>query len=301
MPGHLPGERNPFEETPGGNPPSTNPTPPQNGETPSNQRPGETDHGATTKAPNFTPAQQEIATARDLIKQEKYDEAITHLNAAIKLKPEDKDLADAYFQLGNLYRLLNRYDDAIDAYTTSIQLNPDQPETYFRRGIVWFYKGEYGVAWDDFDDASAILYDDPRPELWKGLSLARQKNWLDAVNTYAVSIRNDARFTPAYVNRGLAYLMLNEPEKAIGDFDQAVRLDPHNAANYFKRGVALGRAGKWRLAIDSYSEALRLNPKYAEALYNRSLAYQQIGETDKARADREQRRETESRNRQATN
>ena len=134
-----------------------------------------------------------------------------NFNEVIDLKPDDKDLAVAYFYLGVANRMLEHYDDAIDAFTTSLQLNPDDPETYLRRGIVWFYKGEYSIAWNDFDESAAIIYDDPRPEFWKGLTLARQGKWLDAVNTYAVAIRIDPRYVPAYVNRGLAYLVINEP------------------------------------------------------------------------------------------
>jgi tetratricopeptide (TPR) repeat protein len=280
IPGQIPGQTNPFLQEGTTQPPG--PTPPGRSTT----------EEGTTQPPSNTPAAAQIIAARHLINDGKYDEAIKRLQVAIKLNPDATELEDACFFLGSAYRMLNRYDDAIDAYSEAIHAKPDNPdpESYLRRGIVWFYKGEYGVAWDDFDDASRILNgtsgDEPQPEFWKGLAKAKQNEWLDAINSYGEALRTDARFTPAYVNRGLAYLVINEPKKAIDDFDQAIRLDPKNAETYFKRGVAQGRDGRWQDAIDSYTQALRLNPKYAAAYFNRSIAYSRLGDQSRSQRDR---------------
>jgi len=89
----------------------------------------------------------------------------------------------------------------------------------------------------------------------------------------------------AHVNRGLAYLALQDYDKAAADFDQAIRNSPKDAMLYFRRGLAQGGAGNWQAAVKSYSEAIRLNPQYAEAFRNRSAAYQQLGDSARAQAD----------------
>jgi tetratricopeptide (TPR) repeat protein len=232
---------------------------------------------------DFTAAQQEIKAGTDLIAEGQYEEAMQHLEEAAKIDPRE---AQAYYWQGVSDRMLNRYDDAIDAFTKSITLtnqeNKLDPEAYLRRGVVWFYKGEYGIAYQDFDEAASILYDDPRPELWKGLSRARQQNWLEAINSYAVALQHDDKFAPAWVNLGLGYLALNQPNKAVYCLDQAVRMEPQNAGSYFKRGIALSRMGKFREAADSYSQAIRLKPDYAEAHYALGTVLQQLGKLDDA-------------------
>lgn len=237
-------------------------------------------------APSYTPAQQEIKSGFELLQQGKTDEAIQHFNEALKISPQEPL---AYVALGLADRQLNRFDDAIEAFSSAINLlpdNDDRAETYLRRGIVWFYKGEYGIAWDDFDEAAGLLVEDPLPHLWKGLARARQDRWLEAVNSYATALELNPRFELAYINRGLAYLALDEPNKAVRDFNQAVRQEPKNAGTYFKRGVALGRLGRYREAVDSYTQALRLNPSYAEAYFNRSLANRRLGDAAQADKDR---------------
>jgi Flp pilus assembly protein TadD len=280
-PGGLP--ENPFGDAAPG--PGNEGTAPQ---MPHDTMPAPSQDGTGPSAPpaDFTAAQQEIKAGTDLIAEGKYEEAMQHFEEAARVDPHE---AQAYFYQGVVDRMLNRYDDAIDAFTQSITLtnqeNKLDPEAYLRRGVVWFYKGEYGIAYQDFDEAASILYDDPRPELWKGLSRAKQQNWLEAINSYAVALQHDDKFAPAWVNLGLGYLALNQPNKAVYCLDQAVRMEPQNAGSYFKRGIALSRMGKFREAADSYSQAIRLKPDYAEAYYNRSMVNRDLGNSQQAAKD----------------
>src|SRR5262249_1126283 len=92
----------------------------------------------------YTPAQQPVRAGIELIQKEKYEESLAHFDEALKI---DANEGAAYFYKGVAYRMLNRLDDAIDAFTKSIELTADdldaQTENYLRRGIAWFYKGEY--------------------------------------------------------------------------------------------------------------------------------------------------------------
>ena len=116
---------------------------------------------------------------------------------------------------------------------------------------------------------------------WHGKSVG----WTRSIRTRE-ALDNNPRFAPAFINRGLAYMALNEPTKAVHDFNQAIRLDSKNAATYFKRGVAYSQMGQYQDAADSYTQAIRLDPKYAEAYFNRSLANRSLGDTSQAEKDR---------------
>lgn len=227
-----------------------------------------------------TPVEEQIKLGQELMNQGKIELALQHFEEATKLA-EDRSVekADAYFQLGNAFRSLQRFDEAIDAYSASITNKDDDEEAYLRRGIVWFYKGEYDIAWNDFEDAALIVRESPEPypELWKGFAKAKQGEWLDAVTAYSKALLQDPRFALAYTNRGLAYLQLNEPEKAVLDFNQAIRNDPHSPVHYYRRGIAFARMGQVPAAIESYNQALRLAPDFADAAKNRSLLQGKAG------------------------
>src|SRR5262245_25869065 len=69
------------------------------------------------------------------------------------------------------------------------------------------------------------------------------------------------------------------------DFDEPIRLDPKSALAYNNRGSAYAVKGDFDRAIADYSEAIRLDPKYSLAYNNRGYAYRVKGYYDRAMAD----------------
>jgi tetratricopeptide (TPR) repeat protein len=234
---------------------------------------------------DLVPGQADFQQGEDLRAAGKYAQAIEAYKKAIKISKGDPS---QFVAIGICYRMLDRYDEAIAAFSNAIDLHPgaeDIAEAYLRRGICWFHKGEYGPALLDFDEASGLVNTDARAPTWKGMTLARQGRMLDAVNTYSIAILNDNRYVLAHVNRGLAYAALQDYRKAIYDFNAALNVTPNDATLYYKRATVQSLSGDYRAAIQSDNEAIRLNPRYAPAYQNRSEAYRQLGNSAKADSD----------------
>ncbi len=157
---------------------------------------------------------------------------------------------------------------SVDLCSRGLAISPDDPELLLRRGIAWFHLEMFGIAAEDFADAAAIAYDDPRPELWRGLTAIERGRLLEAVSSYSEAIRRDRTFLLAYLNRGLAYLQAGEPGKAERDFDHAIRRDPRDARAWFHRGVATSRQGRLAEAVRSYETALRIDPHHEPSRRN---------------------------------
>jgi tetratricopeptide (TPR) repeat protein len=89
------------------------------------------------------------------------------------------------------------------------------------------------------------------------------------------------------------YLVLNQHEDSISDFDQVIALDPDNSDAYYKRGVAklklsqhkLETKGRWGFhyrrhldaSIADFDQAIELNPGNADAYIFRGTAYHRRG------------------------
>jgi tetratricopeptide (TPR) repeat protein len=241
----------------------------------------------------------ELASAyNDLLTAGKFAEAIPLLESAAKQLPTqivDVSQLDAiwyvWHRLGIAYRMTERYDEAINAFGAAAQaaryaLSPNaEAMSRLSRGIVWFYKGEPRIAAAEFDQAASAAINDPRPEFWKGVVLASQERYRDAITAYSSALRLYNDYPLARNNRGLAYLKIGEYDFAVADFDEVIRQMPNSASAYYKRAIALGRRGDLRQAVSSYDEAIRLDPDFAPAYYNRGLVHRRLGNTQQANAD----------------
>ncbi len=232
-------------------------------------RDSRSDRSDSSDAWEPTPAEKLLEEAEKLDKAGKLEEARAKLREVIKLDPK---MTLAYLALGVTSRRLGDFEGSVDACSKGLAIDPQDAELYLRRGIAWFHMGLYGIALEDFEDAAGMAYDDPRPELWRGLALVELDRPLEAINAYASSIRRDRTYMLAYLNRGLAYLQTDQPRKAEFDFDQAIRHDPKDARAWFNRGVAQSHQGRYGDAVNSYAEALKRDPKHEQSRRNMEFA-----------------------------
>jgi tetratricopeptide (TPR) repeat protein len=113
----------------------------------------------------------------------------------------------------------------------------------------------------------------------------RLKGDLDrAIQDYSQAIRINPKSAMIQNNRGVAYDKKGDYDRALADYDQAIRLEPSHEA-YFNRGNAhLGRS-QYDRAIDDYNAALQLKADFAPALDNRCWARAVVGMLKPALAD----------------
>jgi tetratricopeptide (TPR) repeat protein len=98
-------------------------------------------------------------------------------------------------------------------------------------------------------------------------------------------MRSSPREASAYYNRGMAYLHMENLDRAIADFTKAIEFDPRHADAYTGRGQALRGKGALDRAIADHSKAIEIDPQHADAYNDRGLAYRSKGELDRAIAD----------------
>ena len=158
------------------------------------------------------------AVQYNMIAQEKYyakdyNQAITHLDKAIQLNPEDTFY---FMSRGGVKDALGKHDDAIDDYNQAIKLDPENIHAYNARGSTKNHIGDYKGAKDD----------------------------------YSKSIKLDHNNGEAYKARGNINLKLKNYQAAFEDFTEAIRLDPQDldanlsiAAYYRDKGM-LDKAGE---------------------------------------------------------
>jgi Tfp pilus assembly protein PilF len=99
------------------------------------------------------------------------------------------------------------------------------------------------------------------------------------------AVRLDPGAAAAYAARGDVFRMKRNFTRAIADYSEAIRLDPRRAGAYVRRGRALSARQDYGRAIADFDEAVRLDPRNASAFLDRGIAWLDQREYDRAIAD----------------
>ena len=188
-----------------------------------------------TKAVSSLPARTKeewFKIGNDLYKLERYEEAITAYDQAIRLDPGD---ALSYHGKGDVLNELERYEEAITAYDQVIRLDPN------------FVNAYHG----------------------KGRTLCNLGYYEEALITCDQVIRLDTNNALAYSNKGMALYKLERYEEAITAYDQAIRLDPGDALSYHGKGDVLDELERYEEAITAYDQVIRLDPNFVNAYHGK--------------------------------
>jgi tetratricopeptide (TPR) repeat protein/WD40 repeat protein len=99
------------------------------------------------------------------------------------------------------------------------------------------------------------------------------------------AIKFDPSFARAFETRSFIRGSKHDLDGAIADASEAIRLDPHLVMALNNRAQSYLQKGDTARAFADWDEALRLNPKFVIALNNRGNAYKSAGEFDRAIED----------------
>jgi tetratricopeptide (TPR) repeat protein len=158
----------------------------------------------------------------------------------------------------------------IKVFSTLIKQNPSDYQAYNKRGVVWFYNGDYDKAILDYTRALSENLNYAEAYSNRGVAWFFKGNFAQAIYDFTAAVNIKPRFFEAYCFRGDAWYKKEKFDQAISDYNTALEIYPQYARAYNNRGFIWFRKGEYGLAISDYSSALEINPDYAEACSNLS-------------------------------
>tara|TARA_B110000305_G_C19420231_1_gene630474 strand:+ start:116 stop:2074 length:1959 start_codon:yes stop_codon:yes gene_type:complete len=177
--------------------------------------------------------------------EEKFDKA-KQLHSSGRIKESQKiylDLAKIYkknhtlfYLIGTTFLQLNKFDEAIDNFKNSINLDSNFPEIYNNLGI----------------------------------ALAKKEKNTEALVNYnkAIKLKND--YIEAHINRGVSLNKLKKFDEAISDFNFVIKTQPLNSKAHNNLGNVFKEIKNYDEAINSYNKAININQNYLEAISNKA-------------------------------
>lgn len=159
-----------------------------------------------------------------LARQDKLDEANSHLLEAIRLDPTDYE---AHYTLGQTLARQKKFDDAIRQFSVVLRLRPDYTQAHGYMGSLLLAKGT-------LDQAGAHL---------------------------SQALNLDPNYVDAHYNMGQLMLRLKKLDEAIRHLSRAVALEPDDAQAHYKLAMALAQHKQPGQAVVHYTKAISLEPQ----------------------------------------
>lgn len=212
-----------------------------------------------------------------------YKSCIENLNEFLTKRDNDSE-AYYYRALCKLY--MNEFDEAIQDFTTSIDLGFSLPEVYNNRGLAYLYVGDFKLALDDFN--SAILKDSNFAEAYTNRATVNIEigELDDALEDLNKSIKINPNNVSTYYELGRVFYKKKNYQEAIINFDRCIKFGLKNPKVYYNRGNSYFKLGNYKKAIEDYTKCISMDSNDTEALNNRAVAYDNLGMHQKAKEDR---------------
>jgi tetratricopeptide (TPR) repeat protein len=168
-----------------------------------------------------TTEEESLKKGVDLIRHDKFDEAVKEFNNVIAADPKS---TSAYYNLGFAYDKKGDLDKAIFNFSKAIDIDPTLADAYYNRGFAYYKKGSFDNAIADY--SKVIEVSPASADAYYGLGLVYSKKGdLDkAIGEYTKAIKARSNFALAYDARAVAYVTKKNYLGALADVNKAQSL-----------------------------------------------------------------------------
>lgn len=190
---------------------------------------------------------EQLAAGKALLEQGKFDAALAPLQRAVEL---NRDSMDAQVALGNAYRGLKRYDEAIDAFRTAKKIDRYVVTPHIASAMTRVETGQIEMATDELNHVIE----------------------LDPKNLQAKILLGRVSMIPHRLPDGSVGVSRSSLERAEMNLETAVQVAPDNVEAQRELALAYEKLGKnaaalktWTLVRDLAAKRAGNEPFAAEA------------------------------------
>ena len=158
---------------------------------------------------------------------------------------------------------------------------PPPPKTYkdfARDGIALAEEGKYQEAVEAFSTAIDMKDDVPDFYLFRAGAYQELGKTNDAITDYSRVLKQNPENVVVYCRRGWAYQSLGWNDRALADYSRVLELDPNNFEILRERYGLYNAAEDWEAALKDLERILALSPEEGEAYQDRAVLTYRLGD-----------------------
>jgi len=203
-------------------------------------------------------------------------DSLDHYKEAFNIDPSAFKYFD-YTNLGEVYRKLGKFDEAIENFKKSIELDPHHSRAYNGLGNVFYAKKEYNNALEQYKKALDNKPDDSILADNVGSCYRELREWDQAITYYKKALDLNPKDGLALGYLGEVYYSINKYEEAGKYIDKALKEEPEYFLHYYWMGMVLREQKQWDRSISYFKKAIEKNPQDSVSYYDLSLVYFEKG------------------------
>ena len=208
-----------------------------------------------------------------LFNEEKYKEAIDYFTQSIELNHYD---IESYYFRGYSYRKVKEYTKVIADSNKVIELNPNFAGAYNNRGIAERRLQKYEDAITDLTKAIKLGFKNTETFINRGIAFRKIKEYEKAIADFNEAIELDKENADAYKNLGITCRKCKKPKQAIGYHNKSIQLFPNDTDLHNEKGITLAYFNRHKTAINAFAKAISLDKDNVEAYNNIGFSYLMI-------------------------
>lgn len=211
--------------------------------------------------------------------ENKYQEAADWYEKCIA---ERRDYLDVHYRLGMMYYQLNRFDNARDQWEEQLEIDPADGRCHVLLGEVLHRAGDVRAAETHLHRALAVS--DEHVTAYYHLAAIEQerKKHQEALEYVNRMLQSDPEFTEGYRLRGNIYFDLADYSVAAEDYERCLKVLPNDGRLLNNLGNCRFRQEDFVAAEELYRRAAGVAPDLGEAMRNWGLALARLDRLDDA-------------------
>jgi len=203
--------------------------------------------------------------------------ALTCYEALISIRPK---FLLGWKNMGFLLSELNRHEEAINAYSQALILDPNDSEIHFAKGKALLELGYHDEALSSLNRATEINPSNSQAHSICGIILSRQGLVDQALLSYQAALNLEPQDFQTWSNQGTALHSINKPEEALAAYDKAISINPEYVEAWSNKGITLNDLKRHEEALAAYDKAIGINPNLDFLLGTRLHIQMQIANWD---------------------
>ncbi len=210
------------------------------------------------KVPKAPPGQSHYMLGLSYLRQQNVTGALKEFIEAEKLDPLNSDYQNA---LAQAYHLKKAHSEAEAHYLKALEVSADNPEIQNNLAALYLNTGRHDEAIDYFRKASSnILFGQQELALTGlGVALLKKGDYLEAVTAFKEAIMRNRSYPLPYVRLGDTYLAMGKADMALEEYQRALMLAPDYQEAHYQTGLAYMKINERQKAAKSFSEVVRID------------------------------------------